>query len=50
MKVEYAVPSRRSLWALDLLAFFLAHVQGGVGPFLAIYLHATRHWDGARHG
>jgi MFS family permease len=50
MKVEYAVPSRRSLWALDLLAFFLAHVQGGVGPFLAIYLHATRHWDSVNIG
>jgi MFS family permease len=47
MKVEYGVPSRRSLRALDLLAFFLADVKGGVGPFLAVYLQANRHWDSA---
>ena len=50
MKVEYGVPSRRSLRALDLLAFFLADVKGGVGPFLAVYLQATRHWDSASIG
>jgi MFS family permease len=50
MKAEYGLPSRRSLRALDLLAFFLADVKGGVGPFLAIYLQATRHWDSASIG
>jgi MFS family permease len=30
--------SKRSLWGLDWLNFFLADVQSGVGPFLAIYL------------
>jgi MFS family permease len=50
MKVEYGVPSRRSLRALDLLAFFLADVKGGVGPFLAVYLQATLHWDSASIG
>src|SRR5262245_62833616 len=50
MKVENGVPSRRSLRALDLLAFFLADVKGGVGPFLAVYLQATRHWDSASIG
>jgi MFS family permease len=50
MKVEYGIPSRRSLRALDLLAFFLADVKGGVGPFLAVYLQATRHWDPASIG
>src|SRR5215475_3339144 len=50
MTVEYGVPSRRSLRALDLLAFFLADVKGGVGPFLAVYLQATRHWDPASIG
>jgi MFS family permease len=50
MKVECEVPSRRSLRALDLLAFFLADVKGGVGPFLAVYLQATRHWDPASIG
>src|SRR5579883_2625562 len=37
-------PSRRSLWGLDWLNFFLADVQTGVGPFLAIYL-ATYGWN-----
>jgi predicted MFS family arabinose efflux permease len=31
-------PSQRSLLGLDWLNFFLADVQTGVGPFLAIYL------------
>lgn len=34
----------RSLHALDGLNFFLADVQTGIGPFVAIYL-ATRHWN-----
>jgi MFS family permease len=34
-------PSRRSLGGLDWLNFFLADVQSGVGPFLAIYLAGT---------
>src|SRR5262245_36341186 len=50
MNVECGLPSRRSLRALDLLAFFLADVKGGVGPFLAIYLQATRHWNSASIG
>jgi MFS family permease len=33
-----------SLRALDALNFFLADVQTGIGPFVAIYL-ATRHWN-----
>ena len=36
--------SRRSLIGLDCLNFFLADVQTGLGPFLAIYL-AANHWD-----
>jgi predicted MFS family arabinose efflux permease len=43
-------PSRRSLRGLDFLAFFSADVQAGVGPFLAIYLEATCHWDPANIG
>ncbi len=39
-----ALPSRRSLRALDWLNFFLADVRTGVGPFLAIYL-ATQGWN-----
>jgi MFS family permease len=50
MMVEHGLPSRRSLRALDLLAFFLADVKGGVGPFLAVYLQATRHWDASSIG
>ena len=30
---------------LDWLNFLLADVQGGLGPFLAIYLTASRHWQ-----
>lgn len=40
----------RSLGGLDWLNFFLADVQTGIGPFIAIYLTATRHWDPARVG
>jgi MFS family permease len=31
--------------ALDALAFTLADVKDGIGPFLAVYLTASRHWD-----
>jgi MFS family permease len=31
--------------ALDWLCFFLADVMGGVGPFLAIFLTSSQHWD-----
>jgi MFS family permease len=30
---------------LDWLNFLLADVQGGLGPFLAIYLTASQHWN-----
>jgi predicted MFS family arabinose efflux permease len=42
-------PSPRSLWGLDWLNFFLADVQTGVGPFLAMYL-AAYGWDEERVG
>jgi MFS family permease len=41
---------RRSLQALDYLNLFLADVRDGVGPYLAIYLLATHHWDAASIG
>jgi MFS family permease len=41
--------SPRSLRALDWLNFFLAYVQTGVGPFLAVY-HAANHWHPQRVG
>jgi MFS family permease len=37
-------PARRTLRGLDWLNFFLADVQTGVGPFLAIYL-AKQGWN-----
>ena len=37
-------PSQRTLRGLDWLNFFLADVQTGVGPFLAIYL-AGHGWE-----
>ena len=42
-------PSRQTLRGLDWLNFFLADVQTGVGPFLAIYL-AGYGWDEQRVG
>src|SRR6202167_3605091 len=41
--------SRNTLRGLDWLNFFLADVQTGVGPFLAIYLAATG-WNEQRVG
>jgi predicted MFS family arabinose efflux permease len=42
-------PSPRTLHALDGLNFFLADVQTGVGPFLAIYLAGYK-WNEERVG
>jgi predicted MFS family arabinose efflux permease len=42
-------PSRQTLSGLDWLNFFLADVQTGVGPFLAIYLAGYR-WNEERVG
>ncbi len=41
---------QQSLRALDSLNFFLADIQGGVGPFLVIFLTASLHWHPARVG
>jgi predicted MFS family arabinose efflux permease len=38
-------PSRRTLRGLDAVAFLMADVQTGFGPFLAIYLAASLHWN-----
>lgn len=40
----------RAARALDALNFFLADVQGGLGPYLAVYLLTARHWDEAHIG
>ncbi len=42
--------SEQSLHALDSLNFFLADVRAGVGPFLAIYLLSSLHWNPAQIG
>jgi predicted MFS family arabinose efflux permease len=42
-------PSARTLRGLDLLNFFIADVQTGIGPFLAIYL-AGYGWNEQRVG
>ena len=47
---DLASPGARSLRALDCLNLFLADVRGGIGPFLAMYLLAARHWDAASIG
>src|ERR1700752_1929992 len=36
--------------ALDWLNFLLANVKDGLGPFLAVYLLASQHWDAAKIG
>src|ERR1700761_5082115 len=36
--------------ALDWLNFFLADVKDGLGPFLAIFLMSSQHWDAGRIG
>lgn len=43
-------PRARSFRALDCLNLFLADVRDGVGPYLAIYLLTTHHWEAASIG
>jgi MFS family permease len=47
--IQTQQPTQRSLRGLDWLNFFLADVQTGVGPFLAIYL-AGYGWNEERVG
>src|SRR6516165_3941106 len=42
-------PSRQSLRGLDWFIFFLADVQTGFGPFIAVYL-TTQKWTQAEIG
>ena len=46
---ESKAPSTRTLRGLDCFNFFLAYVQTGVGPLLAIYL-AAYGWNEPRVG
>src|SRR6266481_1859188 len=38
-------PSKRTLFGLDAVNFLMADVHTGVGPFVAIYLAASLHWN-----
>lgn len=49
IKHSAGAPSRKTLLGLDWLNFFLADVQTGVGPFLAIYLAGYK-WNEERIG
>jgi MFS family permease len=51
VRKQQAVPDKQSsIRALNCLNFFLADVQGGVGPFLVVFLTATLHWEPSRIG
>ena len=45
---EQLVAANRA--ALDWLNFFLADVKDGLGPFLAIFLMSSQHWDSGSIG
>ncbi len=51
-EVESIVPEEktRSLRALDALNFCNAGIQTGLGPFMAIYYTAVRHWNPGQIG
>jgi predicted MFS family arabinose efflux permease len=38
-------PSKRTLLGLDAVNFLMADVHTGVGPFVAIYLATSLHWN-----
>ncbi|WP_186807780.1 MFS transporter [Swaminathania salitolerans] len=40
-----SAPSPASSGGLDATNFFLADVQGGVGPYLTVFLTSARHWQ-----
>jgi MFS family permease len=42
--------ARANRAALDWLNFFLADVKDGLGPFLAIFLMSSQHWDAGMIG
>ena len=45
-----ASDKRRSLRALDLLAFLVPDAQTGVGPFLVVFMSSALHWNADRVG
>jgi MFS family permease len=46
-KTEMTMNNR---FALDWVNFLLANVKDGLGPFLAVYLLASQHWDAGKIG
>lgn len=40
----------KSLWGLDLLNFCNAGIQTGLGPFMAVFYTAVRHWNPGQIG
>jgi len=50
MTAPSSAPSRRSLRSLDALAFLAPDIQGGVGPFLIVFMAGTLAWDPQRIG
>lgn len=50
MTSHRATPTRHSLLALDWVNFFLADVETGVGPLMATFYVAARHWNPAQVG
>jgi MFS family permease len=43
-------PKRGSIRALRTLNFFIADVQNGMGPYMALYLQSSVHWGPAQIG
>jgi predicted MFS family arabinose efflux permease len=43
-------PSRQSLRGLDGINFLMADVRDGVGPYLAVFLKGSEHWDSGAIG
>ena len=45
-----AAPSARSLRGLDILAFLMADVRDGIGPYLSVFLKGGEHWSAGAIG
>src|SRR5882672_7133386 len=45
---EQAIAANRA--SLDWLSFLLGNVKDGLGPFLAIFLMSSQHWDAGKIG
>ncbi|MCP3943296.1 MAG: MFS transporter [Desulfobacteraceae bacterium] len=49
-EIDFLETKKRSCRAINWLNFFLSDVRDGLGPFLAIFLLTTYHWDQAKIG